>query len=56
VEINFFLYLPVRWDDQSITWLLIRSQTYDFGLRLKFETFVSAKDKVTIAKLLIAVG
>jgi len=49
VEIfTFFLLLPERWDDRSESWfktfcMLIRSQR----LRLKFETLVTAKDKVT---------
>jgi len=47
---NFIFFLPVRWVARSETWfktfcILIRPQT--FGPRLKFETLVSAKDKVT---------
>ena len=42
----FFLRLPVRWDDRSETDFLHIYYVSDFGLRLKFNTLVSAKDKL----------
>ena len=44
-----FVSVSVTWADQSETWcntFLHINYVSDFGLRLKFDTLVSAKDKV----------